>query len=180
MVIMTHAKLHFNQLMLTLIFGIRATELPPPRIWQTTEKAGPNRVNGRSTNEEFLAMQRDGRRVERWWFTTKGKQILKRLHSHEAKTFCHSNRWSEEFCRQNSIALRRKTHTAQQSPAQLPTAIGGFHAKDLRQRKRGTYQFTDLENIDQISLPFVLEDNKTYEIQGAALKRFGLPLVNLD
>ena len=28
--IMTHAKFHFNQLMLTLIFGIRASEPPGP------------------------------------------------------------------------------------------------------------------------------------------------------
>ena len=31
--IMTHAKFHFNQLMLTMIFGIRA--------WRMTKKAGP-------------------------------------------------------------------------------------------------------------------------------------------
>ena len=43
MAIMTHAKLHFNWLMLTLIFGIWASE--PPRAWRTTEKAGPDRVN---------------------------------------------------------------------------------------------------------------------------------------
>ena len=30
MVIMTHAKFQFNWLMLTLIFGIRASEPPPP------------------------------------------------------------------------------------------------------------------------------------------------------
>ena len=43
--IMTHAKSHFNQLILTLIFGIRASEPPsPPRAWGTTEKAGPDRV----------------------------------------------------------------------------------------------------------------------------------------
>ena len=41
--IMTHAKFHFNRLMLTLIFDIRASE--PPRAWRTTEKAGPGRVN---------------------------------------------------------------------------------------------------------------------------------------
>ena len=42
---MTHAKFHFNQLMLTLIFGIRASEPPPhPRAWRTTKKAGPDRV----------------------------------------------------------------------------------------------------------------------------------------
>ena len=42
--IMTHAKFHFNQLILTLIFGIWASE-PPPRAWRTTEKAGPDRAN---------------------------------------------------------------------------------------------------------------------------------------
>ena len=43
MAIMTHAKFHFNWLMLTSIFGIWASE-PPPRAWRTTEKAGPDRV----------------------------------------------------------------------------------------------------------------------------------------
>ena len=42
MAIMTHAKFHFNWLMLTLIFGIWASE--PPRALRTTEKAGPDRV----------------------------------------------------------------------------------------------------------------------------------------
>ena len=42
MAIMTHAKFHFNWSMLTLIFGIWASE--PPRAWRTTEKAGPDRV----------------------------------------------------------------------------------------------------------------------------------------
>ena len=42
MAIMTHAKFHFNWLMLTSIFGIWASE--PPRAWRTTEKAGPDRV----------------------------------------------------------------------------------------------------------------------------------------
>ena len=39
MLIMTDAKFHFNRLMLTLIFGIRASE---PRAWRTTEKAVPD------------------------------------------------------------------------------------------------------------------------------------------
>ena len=42
MAIMTHAKFHFNRLMLTLIFGIWASE--PSRAWQTAEKAGPDRA----------------------------------------------------------------------------------------------------------------------------------------
>ena len=42
MVITAHAKFHFNRLMVSLTFGIRASE--PPLAWRTTEKAGPDRV----------------------------------------------------------------------------------------------------------------------------------------
>ena len=43
--IMTRAKFHFNQMMLTLIFGVWASEPPPPpQAWRATEKAGPDRV----------------------------------------------------------------------------------------------------------------------------------------
>ena len=50
MAIMTHAKFYFNWLMLTLIFGIWASE--PPRAWRTTEKAGPDRV--KSGGSQFV------------------------------------------------------------------------------------------------------------------------------
>ena len=43
MAMMTNAKFRFNWLMLTLIFGIWASE--SPRAWRTTEKAEPDRVN---------------------------------------------------------------------------------------------------------------------------------------
>ena len=43
MTIMTHAKFHFSRLMVTLIFGIWASEPHPFR--RRTEKAWPDRVN---------------------------------------------------------------------------------------------------------------------------------------
>ena len=42
MAIMTHAKFHFNRLMLTLSFDIWASE--SPQAWRTTEKPGSDRV----------------------------------------------------------------------------------------------------------------------------------------
>ena len=44
MAIVTHAKLHFKQLTVSLIFAIRASEPPPPRARRAIEKAGPERV----------------------------------------------------------------------------------------------------------------------------------------
>ena len=49
--ITTHAKFHFNWLMLTLIFGIWASE--PPRAWRTTERAGPDGVKYRGISTFF-------------------------------------------------------------------------------------------------------------------------------
>ena len=45
--------------------------------------------------------------------------------------------------------------------------ITQFHAKLLRERRRGTYQLRDLGNMDQTPPPFVMDDNKTYESKGA-------------
>ena len=54
--IVTHAKFHFNWLMLTLIFGIRASERPPPGPGERLKKPDPiykiSSVSGQ-TIEEF-------------------------------------------------------------------------------------------------------------------------------
>ena len=45
--IMTHANFYFNRLMLTLTFGIRASEAH--LVWRTTEMPGPDRVKDRTS-----------------------------------------------------------------------------------------------------------------------------------
>ena len=63
--IMTHAKFHFNRLVLTLSFFIRASE-SPCRVWRMTEKAGPDRVNrSHTTTEKFLITKLSEHRVSR-------------------------------------------------------------------------------------------------------------------
>ena len=61
------------------------------------------------------------------------------------------------------MSLRRKTHAAEKSPAALRTSVENFHAKFLRERKRGTFTLNDLSNMDQIPLSLVVDDNRTYE-----------------
>ena len=48
MVIMTHAKFHFNPVDVNLDFwhlSLCPSLPPPPQAWRATEKAGPDRVN---------------------------------------------------------------------------------------------------------------------------------------
>ena len=59
MAIMTYTKFHFNWLMLTLIFGIWASE---PRACRTTEKAGPDR------DSRFPSSRRHFWYVQTSWF----------------------------------------------------------------------------------------------------------------
>ena len=85
----------------------------------------------------------------------------------EVTGFKFSNRWFNGFCRRNRIAIRRNTHVAQKSPSMLKASIEKFHSKLLRERKRGTYQLRDIASMDQTLLPFVLDDEKTYDAKGS-------------
>ena len=53
MSIMTYAKFHFNWSMLTLIFGIWASEPSPSPAWQTTEMAGLDKAHPISSRGGF-------------------------------------------------------------------------------------------------------------------------------
>ena len=55
MAIMAHAKFHFNQLMSTLIFGIRASE-PPFGPGERLKRPGLIRLIGRSAEDGFVAL----------------------------------------------------------------------------------------------------------------------------
>ena len=88
---------------------------------------------------------------------------MKEKYPDEASSFKLSHRWFEGFCRRYRIFFRRKTHTIQKSPPALRTAIAKFHAKFLRERKRGTFTLKDLGNMDQTALPFVMDNNRTYD-----------------
>ena len=66
----SHAKFHFNRLMITLIFGIRVCEAPLPLARRTTEKAGPDRVKqkkggqGDPVVKRKISIQMDSRLTE--------------------------------------------------------------------------------------------------------------------
>ena len=117
--------------------------------------------------KQFLEMRTIGKRVKRWWFNSKAKHIMQEIYPDSVDEFKMSNRWFTGFCRRNNISLRRKTHAAQKTPEELRQSIKDFHSSIIRERKRGTYKLKDLANMDQTPLPFVLDDNKTYEKKGS-------------
>ena len=117
--------------------------------------------------KQFIEMRDTGKRVKRWWFNSKAKTMISEFYPDDDGEFKMSDRWFQGFCRRYRISFRRKTHAAQKSPSELRQKIEEFHASVIRERKRGTYSLRDLANMDQTPLPFVLDDNKTYDKVGA-------------
>ena len=115
---------------------------------------------------KFMEVRTIGERVKRWWFNSKAKLIMQELYPDNVDEFNMSNKWLTGFCRRHDISLRRKTHAAQKTPGELRQSIEEFHTSLIRERKRRTYALKDLANMDQTPLPFVLDDNQTYEMKG--------------
>ena len=84
---------------------------------------------------KFLDMLKQSKRVKRWQFSSKAKELVKEKYPDESFSFKLSHRWFEGFCRYR-ISLRRKIHVAQKSPAALRNAIEKFRTKSLRGLKR--------------------------------------------
>ena len=59
--------------------------------------------------------------------------------------------------------MRSKTHCSQKPPTALEPAIKKFHFSLLRLRNTGNFKASDLANMDQTPLPFVLDDGITYD-----------------
>ena len=111
-------------------------------------------------NDEFLKMRSEGKVVKRWWFSARLRELI-------PEEFKFPDRWFYGFCLRHRISLRRKTHIAQKSPAELKNAIEMFRRKLLRERRRGTFSLADIANMDQTPLPFVMDDGKTYNQTGS-------------
>ena len=110
---------------------------------------------------ECVAVRHLGKPVKRWWFVKRVKQILDELEPDH--NFLFSNHWFERFQNRCNISLRRKKHCSQKPPTALEPAIKKFHSSLLRLRNTGNFKASDLANIDQTPLPFVLDDEKTYD-----------------
>ena len=55
----------------------------------------------------------------------------------------------------------------QKDRADLKFSIQKYRAKQLRERKWGNYELRNVANIEQIYLPFAMDDSKTYDNTGA-------------
>lgn len=97
-----------------------------------------------------------------------------------ADKFKASDNWFQRFKRRNNISLRRRTNKKQHSAHAAREKILEFH-RNLRKavkskrrrsnavpdRKYGQWMPKQRFNVDQVPLPFVVEQDRTYDFSGS-------------
>lgn len=130
---------------------------------------------------EFKLRRAKGSKISTLWLKTKMKKKIQSCYGkEEADKFKASNNWFQRFKRRHNISLRRRTNKKKNAANDGRETIQRFH-RDLRKavqskRRRDTSFVADQTygrwlpknrlNVDQVPLPFVVEQDQTYEFEG--------------
>lgn len=122
--------------------------------------------------EEFEELRRKGLKVKHWWFRTRAKQLMEKLHP-EAD-FKFSPGWFDRFKERAGISLRRSTNVSQHKPSDLEVKIRQFHLNIRRVASQGEnvgplgqFKLSTIANVDQTPLPFTFNGGEGYDTTGA-------------
>ena len=94
-------------------------------------------------HKEFLDLRREGKKVRRWWFESRGKQLMKE-HYPTANEFQFSDHWFRRSRLRYKISLRAETHVSQKCPSSLESVICKFHNELHDVRKDGVFALGDI------------------------------------
>ena len=123
---------------------------------------------------EFKLRRSQGSKRSKLWMKSKMKKKIKMCYGKEA-----ADNWFQGFKRRNNISLRRTTNKKQHSADAARETIQKFH-RNLRKavkskrrrsnavpdRKYGRWMPKQRFNVNQVPLPFVVEQDRTYDFSG--------------
>ena len=131
--------------------------------------------------KDFKSRRSLGLKVSRKWLRIRMKQCIESIDGIEAaEKFKGSQNWLNAFMKRHSISIRRRTNKKRIGNSDKLPVIQRFH-KQLRksvssQRKRESKSY-DLKwgrwlpkkryNVDQVLLPFVVDQSSTFEEKGS-------------
>ena len=130
--------------------------------------------------EEYKLRRDRGGKVTKQWLRTRMKVALRLRYGDEAADqFKGSKNWLYRFTKRNDISVRRRTNKKQQSSKEKIEIIQDFHRKlrkAVQSRRRrdpvfdskwGRWLPYNRWNVDQVPLPFVADQDRTYADKGA-------------
>ena len=130
---------------------------------------------------EFKLRQAQGSKISKLWMKSKMKKKIEMCYGKEAADkFKASDSWFQRFKRRNNISLRRRTNKKQHSADAAREKIRKFHRnlrKAVKSNRRRSNAVPDMKygrwmpkqrfNVDQVPLPFVVEQDRTYDFSGS-------------
>ena len=143
---------------------------------------------------EFQLRRATGSRVSKLWLCKKMKSKIEDCYGKEvAEKFKASSNWFQRFKKKHNISLRRRTNKKKDSANEGRATIQRFH-RELRKavqttrrrniipvnRKYGRWLPNHRYNVDQVPLPFVIGQEKTYDISGSKQVWVSQPSSGLD
>lgn len=144
---------------------------------------------------EFKKSRAAGNKVSKLWFKKKMKEKIAACYGpEEAAKFKGRSNWFQRFKRRHRIVFRRRTNKKKVCADDGRETIQTFH-RDLRRSlktsrrrnksstidsKYGRWMPRNRHNVDQVPLPFVNEQDKTYETLGATQVWVSQPSAGLD
>ena len=110
-----------------------------------------------------------------------------------AQKFKASDNWFQRFKKRNNIAFRRRSNKKKNPASDGKETVQRFHRnlraslKTTRRRKKvrldckyGRWLPQNRYNVDQVPLPFVIDQDKTYEVKGSEQVWVSQPSSGLD
>lgn len=143
---------------------------------------------------EFKMRRATGSKVSKLWFKKKMKSKIEMCYGkQEAEEFKASDNWFQRFKRRHNIALRRRTNKKKNSAEDGRETIQRFHRnlrKAVQSKRRRNDSVMDDKyerwlqknryNVDQVPLPFVIEQDKTYDFVRTKQVWVSQPSTGLD
>ena len=144
---------------------------------------------------EFKERRQKGAKVSKLWFCQKMKTKVKEIYGAEkASSFKASQNWFQRFKKRYHISWRKRTNKKKESNEDCLPSIQHFHRsllKTLKTKRRrdskakidpkwGRWLPKNRYNVDQVPLPFINDQDKTYEIKGADQVWVSQPSSGLD
>lgn len=143
---------------------------------------------------EFKLRRARGCKISKLWLKKKMKEKIAACYGkEEAEKFKASNNWFYRFRKRHNIAFRKRTNKKKCSADDGRETIQRFHRnlrKALKTRRRRNNAVLDSKygrwlphnryNVDQVPLPFVIDQDKTYEVKGSEQVWVSQPSSGLD
>ena len=97
--------------------SIRATKLTTRK--NKSGKRARYPIAEQKMHEDFKRLRGEGKSVKRYWFNQRMHQLIREHYPDSIEEFRNSDHWFARFCRRFKLSLRRKTHAAQKTPAEV-------------------------------------------------------------